>query len=96
MKLLIYCALVHTNNDTLRHHCMGWNIMHKIVELNELNIFCEFSTILSQIKYCVIMVMLVSLWNNNSFVTSSSTHVQLSYNNYTVLDQCRRCWAAVK
>ena len=26
MKLPIYCALVHTNNDTLRHHCMGWNI----------------------------------------------------------------------
>ena len=44
--------------------------MHEIVELNELNIFCEFFTISSEINYCV---MLVSLWNNNSYVTSRST-----------------------
>ena len=31
--------------------------MHKIVELNELNIFCEFFTISSQIDYCVMLVI---------------------------------------
>ena len=58
--------------------------MHKIVELNELNIFCEFFTISSQINYCV---MLVSLWNNNTYVTSST---------YNICITIIQCWSNVE
>ena len=59
--------------------------MHKIVELNELNIFCEFFTISSQIYYCVI---LVCLWNNNSYVISPST--------YNICITIIQCWSNVE
>ena len=59
--------------------------MHKIVELNELNIFCAFFTIPSQNNYCV---MLVSLWNNKSYVTSPST--------YNICRGIIQCWSNIE
>ena len=70
---------------TLSTPLYGVGYMHKIVELNELNIFCEFFPISSQKNYCV---MLVSLWNNNSYGTSPST--------YNICITIIQCWRNVK
>ena len=67
--------------------------MHTIVELNELNIFCEFFTISSQINYCVMLVsygittVMSPPRQHTSFVFVLYLHL---YNNYTMMGQRRR------